>query len=239
MFGTFPNPSSDYVLSFERRCQAGEPGHPPVARSSANPPGCCPVRRPPQLGRQRSKVNNVKNLFALLRACWPTLRRTEAALRLLDKRLSRKPRRRPWVEVLEDRTGPAAVLTATLDAQTSVALQPGDTIHYLVNISNTGDADALNTALAITLDPNAPEPGASDSTLRIGPLARRDTYASVGNTPLTVSAAAGLKANDFDIDSLTPTASLVVTAETNKATSAGGSVTINADGSFTYTPQTG
>src|SRR5262245_27529672 len=178
------------------------------------------------------------NLLALLRRCWPSFRRSEATLRLLDGHLRRRGKVKPCLEALEDRTVPAAVLTATLDDQTSVAVQPGDTIHYLVTVSNTGDADATGTALAITLDPNAPEPGANNSTLRIGPLARRDTFSAVGNTPLSVNAAGGLRANDFDIDGLTPTASLAVTAET-KATSAGGSVTINADGSFTYTPQTG
>src|SRR5262245_44239023 len=92
---------------------------------------------------------------------------------------------RPLLEALEDRTTPAAVLGASmtdvliLDADADTQADPGDQVRYTVTVRNTGDADAANTALAITLDPNAPEPGANNSTLRIGPLAFRDSYNAV------------------------------------------------------------
>src|SRR5204863_2355957 len=50
--------------------------------------------------------------------------------------------------------------------------------------------------------------------------------------------ATGLMAGVHDLDGITPDAGLVLTTGTF-ATSAGGSVTVNSDGSFTYTPQTG
>jgi Bacterial Ig domain/Cadherin-like domain/CARDB/FG-GAP-like repeat/SdrD B-like domain len=60
------------------------------------------------------------------------------------------------------------------------------------------------------------------------PLAQGDTYATDEDTPLVI-AAAGVLANDIDaeLDALTAT---VVTVPVN------GTLTLNADGSFTYTP---
>jgi len=57
-----------------------------------------------------------------------------------------------------------------------------------------------------------------------------DLYTATVNTPLTVSAP-GVLGNDADVFGVTPTASLVTPP-------AHGSVTLNADGSFTYTPNT-
>ncbi len=64
------------------------------------------------------------------------------------------------------------------------------------------------------------------------PVAGEDTYSASGNTQKVVTAP-GLLSNDSDPDS--PANALTVTAG-NFSTSAGGSVDINADGSFTYNP---
>jgi VCBS repeat-containing protein len=58
-----------------------------------------------------------------------------------------------------------------------------------------------------------------------------DTYQTITNSPLTVSASRGVLANDSSIDAGILT---VLLGETSQA--AHGSVTMNADGSFTYTP---
>jgi len=108
---------------------------------------------------------------------------------------------------------------------------PGDTIRYTVTVSNTGDADAINTSFSMTEDTNAPFVAGS---LKVGPRAVRDVFAAVGNTQLS----GDIRANDVDIDGLTANNALVITAGTF-ATTAGGSITIAADGTFTYTPQTG
>jgi uncharacterized repeat protein (TIGR01451 family) len=63
------------------------------------------------------------------------------------------------------------------------------------------------------------------------PQAANDSYSTAENTALSV-AAPGVLANDTDIDSATLTASLVSNA-------ANGSVTLNANGSFVYTPNAG
>lgn len=69
-------------------------------------------------------------------------------------------------------------------------------------------------------------------SFRTSPLALPDAYACTGNVPISVPAGSGLKANDFD-DNL---AGATITAVTNAATTQGGSITIAADGSFSYTP---
>ena len=64
-----------------------------------------------------------------------------------------------------------------------------------------------------------------------GPDANDDAYSTDEDTPLTV-AAPGVLGNDVDGDG----DSLTVTANTNPRQ---GTVIINADGSYTYTPEAG
>ncbi len=58
-----------------------------------------------------------------------------------------------------------------------------------------------------------------------------DSYTWVGNTPLSVNAAEGLLAND--------PSSAVAVDSADTVTSGGGSVSVQSDGSFAYTPATG
>jgi hypothetical protein len=64
------------------------------------------------------------------------------------------------------------------------------------------------------------------------PVAAVDTYSTPRNVPLVVDAAGGLLANDVDPGGFPLTA--VLTGQPNN-----GSVVLNADGSFTYTPNAG
>ena len=64
------------------------------------------------------------------------------------------------------------------------------------------------------------------------PLAVANSYTTSTNTPLNVSAVAGILANDSDLDDDTLTA--VLDTGTTK-----GILKLNSDGSFTYTPNTG
>src|SRR4051794_27097990 len=146
---------------------------------------------------------------------------------------------RAVAEALESRRLLAVTVTATkqdvllTDVDADARFDPGDTIQYNVVIANSGDADATGVSFADVLDSQT-----TLGTVKVSPLASRDTFNAVGNTPLTVPAATGLRANDIDIDGVTPQGSLVVTAGTF-ATTQGGSVTVAADGSFTYSPQIG
>src|SRR5262245_53599566 len=148
-------------------------------------------------------------------------------------------RARALAEALERRTLLAVTVTATLqdalltDVDGDTRFDPGDTIQYTAVVSNTGDTDATGVTFSDVLDGQT-----NLGTVKVSPLATRDTFNAVGNTPLTMAAGAGLRANDIDIDGVTPQNSLVVTAGTF-GTSQGGSVTVAADGSFTYNPQLG
>src|SRR5215211_6629692 len=105
---------------------------------------------------------------------------------------------------------------------------PGETITYDVNITNNGtDANDLN--FTDTIDSNTTlVPG----SLKVSPLAYADVFSAGQNTPLSVGAP-GVLTNDTGIPS--PTAVAIA----GGATSQGGTVTLNTDGSFLYTPPTG
>jgi hypothetical protein len=108
---------------------------------------------------------------------------------------------------------------------------PGDRIRYKVTIQNTGGPNSTNTQLNVIPDPRtAFVPG----SFRSSPLALPDVFACTGNVGISVPAASGLKANDFDDNP----AGLTITAGTF-TTTGGGSIMIAADGSFMYTPPAG
>ncbi|MBK8501190.1 MAG: cadherin-like domain-containing protein [Saprospiraceae bacterium] len=121
--------------------------------------------------------------------------------------------------------------TLIIDLGQGDVADPGDRIRYRVTIENTGINDATGTQLNIVPDPRTTfAPG----SFRSSPLAVNDLYTSTGNVGISVSAINGLKANDFDDD----LSGASVTAGTF-ATTGGGSIMINADGSFMYTPPVG
>lgn len=109
---------------------------------------------------------------------------------------------------------------------------PGDVIQYKVTITNNGASNAEGVQLNVTPDMLTTF---QNGTFRTSPLAFPDAYTCTGNVGITVLAANGLKNNDFDDD----VAGLSITPVFNQATTQGGTVTINADGSFTYTPPAG
>jgi VCBS repeat-containing protein len=83
----------------------------------------------------------------------------------------------------------------------------------------TDGSEASNVAtVTITVNPINDAPGASN-----------DSYAAVEDTALTIGGPAGVLANDNDADSGGLTASIVTSTHH-------GTVTLNADGSFTYMP---
>ncbi|MEY2512568.1 MAG: hypothetical protein QOE26_3331, partial [Verrucomicrobiota bacterium] len=127
---------------------------------------------------------------------------------------------------------------AAFPPNNDASARPGDTITYTIGVGNNGAAgttDATGVQVADTVDPNSTF---VNNSAKVSPNAIAHSYNAAGNTQLVVNAAAGLKVGVVDIDGVTPAGSLVVTTGTF-ATSQGGSVTIAADGSFTYTPQTG
>ena len=167
-------------------------------------------------------------------------RRSARALRLLTALLlvwlnSAPLLPTPAIAASASVTAPAAAAVgATLtdalqtDADGNGRASAGDTLRYTLDITNTGTTDAADVAVDLGLDPNtALVPGSA----RISPLAFAENYATGRDTALAI-AAPGLLAND------TGTAPLAVVAGT-VATTGGGSVTIAADGGFSYTPARG
>jgi large repetitive protein len=108
----------------------------------------------------------------------------------------------------------------TLNADGSFTFTPPANVYGTTAFSykaNDGQADSARAFVFITINP-----------VNDRPVATADSYVTNEDAPLTV-AAPGVLANDFDIDSPTLTAVLV-------SGPSHGAVTLNADGSFVYTP---
>jgi hypothetical protein len=123
-------------------------------------------------------------------------------------------------------TASSITTTLTTDADHDGGISPGDTVTSTVTITNTTGNAANNVTLSETAS------GLTPGSVVITPIAVNDSYSLVGNTPITVNAANGVLANDIDFngDALTAGSAVNVT---------NGSVTLNSDGSFTFTPTTG
>ena len=106
---------------------------------------------------------------------------------------------------------------------------PGEVITYDVNITNSGADDATGVNFIDTIDANTT---LVTSSLKASPLAFGDSYVAAQDTPLSVGAP-GVLTNDTGLP--TPTAVPIA----GGATAQGGTVTLNADGSFLYTPPSG
>ena len=124
-----------------------------------------------------------------------------------------------------------ATLTDAFPAHPDNHAREGETIDYTTVISNaTGTADANGVLLTVPTPTNTTDTG----TITVSPLAFPDAYLAGKNTPLVVNVpASGVLANDTGLP--LPTAVPIANGPT---TAAGGTgrVTLNADGTFTYTP---
>lgn len=125
-----------------------------------------------------------------------------------------------------------STLTAVLlkqPAKGSVSLNPDGAFVYTPN-ANANGADAFTYKVS---DGQADSPETTVSVtinaVNDAPVAKTDAYNATEDTPLTVSAAQGLAANDTDADGDALTISLV-------SDPAQGTLSLNADGGFTYTP---
>ena len=128
------------------------------------------------------------------------------------------------------------------DADSDGLGDANDVVRYTIVITNTGSTDATGVAFDDPLDDDSALVAGS---VRVSPLARPDAFNAVGNTQLLVgisqppnvpalAVAGNLFNNDseflgdtFTLQSFTPTS-------TN-----GGTVVVNANGTFSYLPPTG
>ncbi|GAB2174637.1 cadherin-like domain-containing protein [Dongia sp. agr-C8] len=127
---------------------------------------------------------------------------------------------------------PLTVTAFTQGAHGSVVVNPDGSFTY------TPDKD-YNGPDSFTYDASDGKGGTTTATVSItvnpvndDPVANNDSYLAIKDMPLVVTAANGVLKNDTDVDGDALTASKVTDP-------AHGTVTVNADGSFTYTPNAG
>jgi uncharacterized repeat protein (TIGR01451 family) len=108
--------------------------------------------------------------------------------------------------------------------------EPGDIIRYQVGIANYSGVDATGVQFADVLDGTTLVP----DTLQVTPIPFNDSYDVIGNVGISVPPGSGVLANDFD-----PDGDLPLTAVDLDDSMTQGTVTLNPDGSFDYTPPVG
>ena len=124
-----------------------------------------------------------------------------------------------------DATGMTAVTPATYYTNTGSL-----TLYYLPGLNNNGSDSFTFAALdnSGAVDASPATASITITPVNDAPVAGADSYSTDEDHALTI-AAAGVLGNDSDVEGDSLTASLVSTA-------AHGSLTLNANGSFTYTP---
>ncbi|MGQ7945874.1 Ig-like domain-containing protein [Flavobacterium sp. WC2509] len=127
------------------------------------------------------------------------------------------------------------VVAATISVTNAVAVNgggnavPGSQLDFTLTLGNSGASDATGTTFQDILDTNLTlVPG----SLKATPIAVNDTYNSIGNVGITVTAAGGVLTNDVSPDGT----ALTVTVLANPTN---GAVTLASNGSFTYNSNVG
>lgn len=128
---------------------------------------------------------------------------------------------------------PGATLTdaIVIDNGTTGKADPGDRIRLTATISNAQTAQYEGVQLALNNDPRVT---LVTNSFKSTPIAVEDAYTATLNTPLVVLVGSGVLQNDFD-DNI-PGLSVTAFSATSMQ---GGTVSVNANGSFTYTPPMG
>lgn len=106
-----------------------------------------------------------------------------------------------------------------------------DSAETTLTLSDTSGGVTPNTGADLLVD-NVSVEGTSTGPVNTAPAALADTYTASPNTALVVAAATGVLANDTDAES-DPLTAILNVGPSN------GTLTLNANGSFTYTPTNG
>jgi large repetitive protein len=120
-------------------------------------------------------------------------------------------------------------------------VNPGDTLLYTVTLTNNGTDPATGVSFTDMLSNQTTLVGGS---LTVTPLAVNDSYQTIGNTQLQVAAmqnvfpAVFVNGNVLSND-ISPTGAALSASVASPNTSLGGTVTMNPNGTFVYTPPVG
>lgn len=137
--------------------------------------------------------------------------------------------------IIPETSGLTVTKTANVDSAAN-----GEFINYTIIIENTSDIDAVNIEVTDFLDDNL-----IFTSAELVPIAEDDAFDAIGNTLLEVgvtpSGTPAVKISgslfDNDFNTTLPGVTLDLTT-TDTITQQGGLVSVNPDGSFTYTPPT-
>jgi len=123
---------------------------------------------------------------------------------------------------------PLSAVLVTGPAHGSLTLNPDGSFTYTPNADYYGPDSFTYRANDGTDNSNVATVNLTVNPVNDAPVANNDSYATNEDTPLVVGGA-GVLGNDTDVDS-DPLSAVVVTGPTH------GALTLNPDGSFTYTP---
>jgi PKD repeat protein/serine/threonine protein phosphatase PrpC len=127
-----------------------------------------------------------------------------------------------------------AVLGTTVLSGT-LTLNPNGSFTYIPATGFTGVASFTYRAFDGAVNSNLATVTISVGTANTPPIAVNNSYTmSAPTTTLTVNAANGVRANDIDLESATNTLTVALVANVTN-----GTLTLNANGSFNYTPNVG
>ena len=111
----------------------------------------------------------------------------------------------------------------------SLTLNPDGSFSYTPDLNFNGVDSFSYTANDGTVDGNTVTVTLNVAAQNDAPVATADVYGTNEDTPLVVNAASGVLANDSDIEN--DSLSAILASDVSN-----GSLTLNADGSFSYTP---
>ena len=121
------------------------------------------------------------------------------------------------------------------DINMNSGVDEGDTLEYVIVLENRGTLSATNVLFTDTIDANTTLSQIDGLDFKSTPIASNDSYGSLGNVGIFVSASNGILQNDSDPDGsggLT-----LVSFQTPSAN--GGKVAVAGTGFFSYTPPAG